>query len=181
LINNSGYTTFAKLIGIKITKIQRPRFGAKEGMMDCKYFDGCSALLCPKDEGVADRTWFPDEDICRLADVPDWVKRQRKVSRKAAEGCYFTLAMLKQDCRIPQGMKGIDPNGTDKERTACEAAWFKAHPVITAEERERNRVIGLKNKGFLDGKGCKKDQSKTGMDAVSGKKGTWIPPAPNKA
>jgi hypothetical protein len=41
--------------------------------MDCKYFDGCSAPLCPKDEGIADRTWFPDEDICRLADVPGWV------------------------------------------------------------------------------------------------------------
>jgi hypothetical protein len=31
--------------------------------MDCKYFDGCSAPLCPKDEGIADRAWFPDEDI----------------------------------------------------------------------------------------------------------------------
>jgi hypothetical protein len=26
--------------------------------MDCKYFDGCLAMLCPKDEGVADRAWF---------------------------------------------------------------------------------------------------------------------------
>jgi hypothetical protein len=157
-------------------------------MMDCRYFDGCSAPLCPGDEGIAARTWFPDEDICRLADVHDWVKRQRKVSRKAASGAYFvvlrvqqiksnTLAMLKQDCRLSRGMKGIDPNGTDKEQANDEAAWFKAHPVITAEERERNRVIGLKNKGFLDGKGCKKSLSKTGPDVGSGKKGSWIPPA----
>jgi hypothetical protein len=89
--------------------------------------------------------------------------------------------MLKQDCRIPQGMKGIDPDGTDTERAAWEAAWFKAHPVITAEERERNRGIGLKNKGFLDGKDGKKDRSKTGLNAVSGEKGTWIPPAANGA
>jgi hypothetical protein len=96
--------------------------GGKEEMMDCKYFDGCSAPLCPKDEGVADRTWFPDEDICRLADVPAWIKRQRKVSKKAALGGYFTLAMLNHDCRITQGMKGIGPNGTDEKRAADETA-----------------------------------------------------------
>jgi hypothetical protein len=36
-------------------------------------------------------------------------------------------------------MKGIDPDGTDRERAADETAWFKAHLVITAEERERLR------------------------------------------
>jgi hypothetical protein len=38
--------------------------------MDCKYFDGCSAPVCPKDPGREKTTWFADEDICRLADVP---------------------------------------------------------------------------------------------------------------
>jgi hypothetical protein len=71
--------------------------------MDCKYFDGCSAPLCPRDEGIAARTWFADEDICRLADVPEWITRQRKVSRKAVLGGYFTLAMLRHDCRISKG------------------------------------------------------------------------------
>jgi hypothetical protein len=113
--------------------------------MKCKYFDGCSAPLCPKDEGIADRTWFADEDICRLADVPAWVKRQRKVSRRAAPGGYFTVAMLRHDCRIPKGMKGIDPDGTDAERAADEAAWFKSHPVMTEEEREKKRLVAVKN------------------------------------
>ncbi|MDR2143472.1 MAG: hypothetical protein LBP29_03785 [Treponema sp.] len=149
--------------------------------MDCKYFDGCSAPLCPKDEDVADRTWFTDEDICRLVGVPEWVKRQRKVSKKATMGGYFTVAMLKHDCRITQGMKGIDPDGTDEKRAADETAWFKAHPLITAENREKNRAIGLKNKGFLDGGGCKNDPSKTGSDEVSGEKGSWIPPAGDRA
>ena len=150
-------------------------------MTDCKYFDGCSAPLCPKDEGAADRTWFSDEDICRLADVPEWVKRQRKVSKKAAPDGYFTLAMLNHDCRINKGMKGIDPDGTDRERAADEVAWFKAHPAITAENREKNRAIGLKNKGFLDGNGCKKDLSKTGLGALPGEKGSWIPPTQEQA
>jgi hypothetical protein len=146
-------------------------------MMDCKYFDGCSAPLCPRDEGVADRTWFPDEDICRLADVPDWVKRQKKISRKAVMGGYFTRDMLQHDCQIRQGMKGVDPDGTDKERAAEEAAWFKAHPVMTAEMREKRRAMGRKNKGFINGKGCKKDLLLTGLDGVTKEKGTWIPPA----
>jgi hypothetical protein len=140
--------------------------------MDCKYFDGCSAPLCPRDEGIADRTWFPDEDICRLADVPEWVKRQRKVSKKAAPGGYFTVAMLKQDCHISKGIKGIDPDGTDTERATDETAWFKAHPIINAEMREKKRVTGLKNKGFINGKGYKNDLPLTGLDEVSEKKGS---------
>jgi hypothetical protein len=127
--------------------------------MDCKYFDGCSAPLCPKDTGVALRTWFADEDICRLLDVPAWVKRQRKIARKVVPGGYFTLAMLKQDCRICKGMKGIDPDGSDKERAADEAAWFKEHPVITIEEREKKRSVAAQNRAVLLGLGTEKTVS----------------------
>jgi hypothetical protein len=149
--------------------------------MKCKYFDGCSAPLCPRDEGVADRTWFSDEDICRLRDVPEWVRRQRKVSRRATPEGYFTMAMLNQGCRIAQGMKGIDPNGSEEERAACEAAWFKSHPVITAEERERNRALAAKNRAFLAGHETVKTAPEQGLNGVSGEKGTWIPPAANGA
>jgi hypothetical protein len=149
--------------------------------MDCKYFDGCSAPLCPKDEGMADRTWFADEDICRLADVPEWVKRQRKVSRKAATGGYFTFAMLNHDCRITQGMKGIDPDGTDEKRVADERAWFKAHPVMTAEMREKLRADGEKKKELLHRARLKKMWSNIGPDGVSEEKGSWIPPAGDRA
>jgi hypothetical protein len=143
--------------------------------MDCAYFDGCSAPLCPRDEGIAERAWFADEDICRLAAVPEWVKRQRKVSRQAALGSspsgYFTLAMLKQDCRICKGIKGIESDGTDQERAAGETAWFKAHPVITAEEREKNRMLALKNRAFLPGVEAVTTTPGQGLNAVSGKKG----------
>ncbi|MDR0612767.1 MAG: hypothetical protein LBG45_04700 [Dysgonamonadaceae bacterium] len=135
----------------------------------------CKPLYFPKDEGAADWTWFADEDICRLADVPDWVKRQRKVSKKAAPGGYFTLAMLKQDCRIRKGMKGIDPDGTDRERAACEAAWFKAHPVMTVEIREKLKTGGEEKKELLHRARLKKMQSNIGPDELSGEKGSWIP------
>jgi hypothetical protein len=124
--------------------------------MECKYFDGCLAPLCPRDEGAADRTWFHDEDICRLADSPEWVKRQRKVSRKAAMGASFTLAMLRHDCRICKGMKGIAPDGTDTERAAGETAWFRNHPAITAEEREQKRLVAVKNRASVLGVGTEK-------------------------
>jgi hypothetical protein len=149
--------------------------------MKCKYFDGCSAPLCPQDEGIADRTWFADEDICRLADSPDWVKRQRKVSRKAALGGYFTLAMLRHDCRICKGMKGIDPDGTDKERAADETEWFKAHPVMTAETREKLKAEGEKKKELLHRARLKKMRSNIGPDGVSNEKGSLIPPAGERA
>jgi hypothetical protein len=140
--------------------------------MDCKYFDGCSAPLCPRDEGIADRTWFPDEDVCRLADIPDWVRRQRKVSRRAAPGGYFTVAMLKHDCRISKGMKGIDPDGTDEKRAADEAAWFKAHPAMTAELKEKLKAGGEKKRELLHRARLKKTQPNIGPDVVSEKKGS---------
>ena len=124
--------------------------------MDCRYFEDCSAPMCPKDAGVSKTAWFPDEPICRLLDVPDWVKRQRRIAKKAAPGGSFTLAMLQRDCRIAQGIKGIDPDRTDRERVQEEIAWLKSHPAITEAEREKLRAIGEKNKAFLTGLDVKK-------------------------
>jgi hypothetical protein len=124
---------------------------------------------------MALRTWFADEDICRLNNSPGWATRQKKVSRKAAQGGYFTLAMLRHDCRIAQGMKGIDPDGTDRERAAGEAVWFKAHPAFTEEQRARMKAEGEKKTEVLHRARVKKTVSNIGLDGVSGEKGSWIP------
>jgi hypothetical protein len=154
----------------------------KDGSVDCKYFDGCSAPICPKDPGQEKTTWFVDEDMCRLADVPEWVRRQRKISRKAIPGGYFTrgyftLAMLKQDCRITKGIKGIDPNGSDKERAAGEAAWCTAHPVSTQEEREKYTAIAKKLNAKSLGFQGRKWGNPCGLNVGSEEKGIEIPPA----
>jgi hypothetical protein len=79
--------------------------------------------------------------------------------------------MLKQDCRINRGMKGIDPDGTDKERADDEAAWFKAHPVMTAEMREKLRADGEKKRELLHRARLKKMRSNIGPDGAMGEKG----------
>jgi hypothetical protein len=89
--------------------------------------------------------------------------------------------MLNHDCRICSGIRGIDPDGTDHVRAADETAWFKAHPVITKEERERNRALAVKSRVFGAGFGAVKTAPEQGLNVVSGKKGSWIPPVPENA
>jgi hypothetical protein len=80
--------------------------------------------------------------------------------------------MLNHDCRITQGMKGIGPDGTDEKRAADERAWFKAHPRITTELREKSRAAMLKNKAFEPGCGTEKTSSNLGLVVFPEKKGS---------
>ena len=122
-------------------------------MCDCRYFDGCSAPMCPKDNNVKQRTWFPDEDICSLKDVPEWVKRQRKIAKKAVgfEAGYFTLAMLIRNCFIAKGIKGLDPDKPEKDREKDENQWLEKHPIkkaVSENEREKraSRMRSIRSK-----------------------------------
>ena len=109
---------------------------------NCKYFDGCSAPMCPRDAGAADAAWFADEQVCRMHDIPEWVKRQRKIARSvinATAGC-FTLPMLERRCVIGKKITGIDPDGTEAEREDAERNWLEKHPPVkqkSGEEREK--------------------------------------------
>jgi hypothetical protein len=87
-------------------------------------------------------------------------------------GGYFTVAMLRHDCRIYKGMKGIDPNGTDKERAAEEAAWFAAHPVITEEEREKYKAAAEKLNAKSLGFQGKKGTNPCALNVKTGEKGS---------
>jgi hypothetical protein len=92
---------------------------------------------------VLKTAWFADEPVCRLNDIPEWVKRQRKIAKTGTDtaGC-FTLPMLKRRCVIGKKISGIDPDETESEREDAEKKWLEKHPPIkpkSDEERENWR------------------------------------------
>jgi len=124
---------------------------------NCKYFDGCSAPMCPRNSGAATSVWFADEPVCRLHDVPEWVKRQRKIAKAGTDtaGC-FTLSMLERRCVIGKKICGIDPDATGSELEDAERYWLEKHPPVkpkSNEEREklaaRMRTCRAKADGLL--------------------------------
>ena len=88
--------------------------------------------------------WYPKEEIFRYltANQTDWVRQQRKISRKAKDNLtFFTHRMLSHRCRICSGIKGIDPDRSESKRSEEERKWLSSHPeiVVTEEMRERCR------------------------------------------
>jgi hypothetical protein len=136
---------------------------------NCKYFEGCSAPICPRDAGAAHAVWFADEPMCRLQDAPEWVKRQRKIAKTGATaitGC-FTLSMLERHCIVGKKMAGIDPDASDADRKIAEENWLCRHPPVkskTCGEREklaaRMRILRAIRLG-PDGQNTKSVQGKT--------------------
>jgi hypothetical protein len=96
----------------------------------------------PQGRGSGAAVWFADEQVCFLQDVPEWVKRQRKIAKiraPATAGC-FTLPMLERRCVVGKKITGIDPDEICAERRSAEEDWFCKHPPVkakTGEEREK--------------------------------------------
>jgi hypothetical protein len=105
---------------------------AKRKRRTCKYFEDCSAPMCPLDTGASTKVWFAGEPVCGLHDVPEWVKRQRKIAKTGVneKAGYFTLPMLAHHCIIGKKICGIDPDGTDVERKNSVKDWLNTHPPI---------------------------------------------------
>ena len=84
--------------------------------------------------------WLPDEEICnKLGRI---TKNQRKIAKRTKSfNTYYTIEMLKHDCKISKGIKGIDP---DKPLPLQIKKWFEKHPAITDEQRENMRKAFLK-------------------------------------
>ena len=103
----------------------------------------CDAPLCPLDRDIKWRHWFPDEPICTAKQFRglDWVRNQRKIKKRARDKSrYFTLEMLKRNCRIRTGIKGLSPDiPSDKEKRKVQK-WLSKHPPqrrIPREERKK--------------------------------------------
>ena len=116
----------------------------------CKYFDGCSAPICPRDARAAKTAWFADEPVCRLHDVPEWVKRQRKIVKtgiNATVGC-FTLPMLERRCVVGKKITGIDPDGTDVDREGAERNWLEKHPLVKPKSDEEREKLAARMRAY---------------------------------
>lgn len=110
---------------------------------DCRYFDTCSAPLCPLHADGAG-IWYPDEPICKAHKHHQgarWVANQRKIARKAksTEG-YFTKAMLNRDMVIRKGIEGANPDAKDSEAEVHR--WIATHPERTPEQKAAARERG---------------------------------------
>ena len=73
----------------------------------CKYFEECSAPLCPFDkEGLEFGIWYPDEEVCRKRIARKWIRKQRwLVKRNANPDLYFDVKMLES-----RAWNGKDPD-----------------------------------------------------------------------
>lgn len=118
----------------------------KKTKIDCRYVNECAAPMCPKSEDILKMTWFADEDTCRLHDVPEWVKRQKKIAKnKDVVLGVFTLKMLQRDCKISKKLNGVDPDHNNQMFEKRINDWLESHPVkkslSTAElEKRRSRM-----------------------------------------
>lgn len=111
----------------------------------CSRYLKCTAPLCPLDRDVERRMWFPDEPICTVKRFGglDWVRNQRKIKKRARhKSRYFTLEMLKRNCRIRTGIKGLSPNVRCDNEEKQVQKWLSKHPPqrsISSEERKKFR------------------------------------------
>ena len=103
---------------------------------ECPSFIGCSAPLCPLDEDLDIRVWYPDEPICVRegisGDYP-WLNTQKKIAKKTRrQDLYYTGKMIKRNCVVGVAMVGIDP---DREEKSQVERWLRIHPEITEKHK----------------------------------------------
>lgn len=106
----------------------------------CRHFDSCSASLCSLyPEHLKIGIWYPDEEICRLKSVPNWVKIQKKIAKKTKDkNTYYTYEMLNSNCKVGTGMTGLNPDRSEELQLI---AWLKKHPQKKAISEKQKKIL----------------------------------------
>ena len=106
----------------------------------CRHYQNCDAPLCPEDVNLRQCQWFPGEPICRLKSAPDWVPKQRKISRMKTidPERYFTVRMLERIDDITEDIQGADPELFQGEK-AWLAGQTRAGKVDRPEKPSRRK------------------------------------------
>ena len=91
------------------------------------------------DENLKSGIWYPEEEICRLKKITDWIKQQKKIAKKTKEkDTYYTYEMLNRNCKVGNGMTGLNP---DKPKESQLEDWLKKHPSKKALSEKQKKVL----------------------------------------
>lgn len=105
--------------------------------MENKTCDKCSAPLCPESDKTLSDVFYPSEEICSRHN-DGFIKIQKKIAKKTKYlDRYYTIEMLKKNCVIGSGIKGIDP---DRDEELQLQIWMKNHKtrqILSDEERQK--------------------------------------------
>jgi len=129
------------------------------GPESCKFFDSCSASLCPLDPRVKEMQWCPEENdsdgICKNREFAglQFIRTQKRIAKatrnkRREREDYFSFEMLNRNIVVRSGIEGIpDPSDTIKNPmgwySTKERKWILNHPEkkqLSGEEIERRRL-----------------------------------------
>jgi len=104
--------------------------------LNCPHFElGCDAPLCPIHPSVVNSIWYPDEEVCKRRNAPDWVKKQRRtVKAKSPPDRFFTIAMLEAVHQIRPGIEGLNPDVPIDQSAVREQNWISKRKPVSPKE-----------------------------------------------
>ncbi|MGC8585739.1 MAG: hypothetical protein ACP5L4_06490 [Thermoplasmata archaeon] len=111
-------------------------------IIDCPYFQKCSAPICPMDPEKERAVWYPDEEICRNREFNDLdlIITQKKIARlnrmHEIQG-LFTFSMLNRTLIVRKGISGIDEDQDLDEAAKSEKTWIQKHRGMSKESRDK--------------------------------------------
>ena len=130
---------------------------------DCKFFDSCSANLCPLDLRLKEMLWCPEEneleDICRSPEFKglQFIRTLKKIAKAIREKIqdrddYFSYEMLNRNMTVRSGIRGIpEPpdsiKDSEKWYEVREKRWIATHPEIS---KARCDELKLRGKSLAD-------------------------------
>ena len=129
------------------------------GPESCKFFDSCSASLCPLDPRLREMQWCPGENdtdgICKNREFAglQFIRTQKRIARatrnkRRERDDYFSYDILNRNIVVRSGIEGIpDPPDTIKNPMGWysdkERKWILNHPEkkqLSSEEIEKRRL-----------------------------------------
>jgi hypothetical protein len=139
---------------------------------NCKFYESCSAPLCPMslDKQNTNCIWYPDEEICRkIKGLPSWVRQQRKIAKKAKpENCwrYFTIDMLKVRFRVTSSVKGLDPS-VDLEKEGLQLKTWRNKHKGTSKIKLSEEQLNKKRSAAAEARMAKERKQKTRVEETA--------------